>query len=120
MHPAISRFPNSKFYQKKIINAPNVKDKSYERSYLPGRMFGPYSFINILDGKEEKVDFSHSRRNMVEVAVTVKIVKKLYKGNGFFQLFMSHQLFVICLGRNWYAYMSTVYFPLLYLYPYFT
>ncbi|XP_022872886.1 uncharacterized protein LOC111391845 [Olea europaea var. sylvestris] len=79
MHPAISRFPNSKFYQKRIINAPNVKDKSYERSYLPGRMFGPYSFINILEGTEEMDDFSHSRRNMVEVAVTVKIVKKLYK-----------------------------------------
>ncbi|XP_022874965.1 uncharacterized protein LOC111393590 [Olea europaea var. sylvestris] len=79
MHPSISHFPNSNFYQKKIINAPNVKDKSYERSYLPGRMFGAYSFINILEGKEEMDDFSHSRRNMVEVAVTVKIVKKLYK-----------------------------------------
>lgn len=89
MHPSISHFPNSNFYQKKIINAPNVKDKSYERSYLPGRMFGAYSFINILEGKEEMDDFSHSRRNMVEVAVTVKIVKKLYKGNGLFLLFMS-------------------------------
>ncbi|CAI9770914.1 unnamed protein product [Fraxinus pennsylvanica] len=69
MHPEISHFPNSNFYLKKIINAPNVKDKSYERRYLPGRMYG----------KEEMDDFSHSRRNMVEVAVTVKIVKKLYK-----------------------------------------
>ncbi|KAL2487580.1 uncharacterized protein Fot_40872 [Forsythia ovata] len=79
MHPAISHFPNSNFYLNKILDAPNVKDKSYERSYLAGRMFGPYSFINVLGGKEEMDDFKHSRRNMVEVAVTVKIVQKLYK-----------------------------------------
>ncbi|KAL2459870.1 uncharacterized protein Fot_54614 [Forsythia ovata] len=79
MHPAISHFPNSNFYLNKILDAPSVKDKSYERSYLAGRMFGPYSFINVLGGKEEMDDFKHSRRNMVEVAVTVKIVQKLFK-----------------------------------------
>lgn len=43
-------------------------------------MFGPYSFINILGGKEEVDDVGHSRRNMVEVAVTLKIVQKLFRG----------------------------------------
>lgn len=43
-------------------------------------MFGPYSFINVIGGKEEKDDVGHSRRNMVEVAVVVKILQNLYKG----------------------------------------
>ncbi len=43
-------------------------------------MFGPYSFINIAGGREEKDDVGRSRRNMVEVAVVMKILLKLYKG----------------------------------------
>lgn len=80
MHPSISCFPNSKFYKKMILDAPNVTSKSYEKSYLPGRIFGPYSFINVSDGREEKDDDEYSLKNMVEVAVVVKIVNKLHKG----------------------------------------
>ncbi|KAL6508250.1 hypothetical protein OROHE_021792 [Orobanche hederae] len=79
MHPSISNFPNSFFYLGMMINAPNVKDKKYEMRYLQGRMFGSYSFINISDGREELDDCTQSLVNMVEVAVTVKIVRKLYK-----------------------------------------
>ena len=43
-------------------------------------MFGPYSFINIKYGKEEKDDIGHSRKNMIEVAVALKIVQSLYNG----------------------------------------
>ncbi|KAF9623892.1 hypothetical protein IFM89_006238, partial [Coptis chinensis] len=35
MHPKISCFPNSKFYQEKILDAPNVNSRSYEQHYLP-------------------------------------------------------------------------------------
>lgn len=80
MHPSISFFPNLKFYRNQILNAQNVQDKSYMKNYLPGPMFGPYSFINIVGGKEEMDDVGHSRRNMVEVAVVAKIVQDLYKG----------------------------------------
>ncbi|WOH13225.1 hypothetical protein DCAR_0832734 [Daucus carota subsp. sativus] len=79
MHPSISFFPNLKFYRNQILNAQNVQDKSYMKNYLPGPMFGPYSFINIVGGKEEMDDVGHSRRNMVEVAVVAKIVQDLYK-----------------------------------------
>ncbi|XP_059650771.1 uncharacterized protein LOC132296602 [Cornus florida] len=79
MHPKISFFPNLKFYHKSILDAPNVSSKSYERHYLPGPMFGPYSFINVIGGKEELDDVGHSRRNMVEVAIILKIVQNLYK-----------------------------------------
>ncbi|XP_073028907.1 uncharacterized protein [Primulina eburnea] len=79
MHPAISQFPNSNFYDNQILDAPSVQNEGYQRCYLHGKMFGPYSFINILGGKEEVDDVGHSRRNMVEVAVTLKIVQKLFK-----------------------------------------
>ncbi|RAL48322.1 hypothetical protein DM860_005746 [Cuscuta australis] len=69
MHPAISRFPNSSFYHNQLLDAPNVQCKTYERQYLQGKMFGPYSFINVPSGKEEVDDVGHSRRNMVEVAL---------------------------------------------------
>ncbi|PIN12997.1 RNA helicase [Handroanthus impetiginosus] len=79
MHPSISRFPNSNFYHNQILDAPNVQSESYKRQYLEGTMFGPYSFINIHGGKEELDDVEHSRRNLVEVAVVVKLVQKLFK-----------------------------------------
>ncbi|KAK3222752.1 hypothetical protein Dsin_009777 [Dipteronia sinensis] len=79
MHPSISFFPNLQFYNNQILDGPNVKSKSYEKHYLPGPMFGTYSFINIIGGREELDDVGHSRKNMVEVAVVLKILLKLYK-----------------------------------------
>ncbi|OIT32628.1 putative helicase magatama 3 [Nicotiana attenuata] len=79
MHPSISQFPNSNFYNNQIHDAPDVKHKTYEKRYLPGRCFGPYSFINVLLAKEELDDVGHSRRNMVEVALVMKIVHNLFK-----------------------------------------
>ena len=80
MHPSISFFPNLKFYQNQILDAQNVLSKTYGKSYLSGPMFGSYSFINIVGGREEKDDDGRSQRNMVEVAVVIKIVKNLFRG----------------------------------------
>ncbi|CAH9085205.1 unnamed protein product [Cuscuta europaea] len=79
MHPAISQFPNSCFYHNQLHDAPNVLSKAYERQYLHGRMFGPYSFISLPNGKEEFGDIGYSKRNMVEVAIVIKIVQSLFK-----------------------------------------
>lgn len=79
MHPSISFFPNTKFYQNRIIDAPKVKCESYARRYLSGPMFGPYSFINVSGGREV-FDDRNSRKNLVEVAVVVKIIQLLFKG----------------------------------------
>ncbi|XP_059643476.1 uncharacterized protein LOC132285325 [Cornus florida] len=77
MHPSISLFPNMEFYDKRIFDAPNVKERTYERHFLQGKIYGSYSFINVTDGKE---DFGgHSRKNMVEVAVVAELVASLYK-----------------------------------------
>ena len=84
MHPSISSFPNSYFYDNKIFDSPNVKEKNNEKRFLPGRMYGPYSFINVLDGREESI--AHSYRNMVEVFVVMKILLNLYKGTSWWSL----------------------------------
>ncbi|RZC80438.1 hypothetical protein C5167_043016 [Papaver somniferum] len=79
MHPKISAFPNANFYWNQILDAPNVLCKNYERHYLQGPMFGPYSFISTSDGRDEQDNVAHSRKNMVEVAIILKIVQKLFR-----------------------------------------
>lgn len=76
MHPSISRFPNKNFYDGKIIDGPNVKDHC--NSYLPGNIYGTYSFIHIEDGMEEHS--GQSSKNMVEAAVAANIVDRLAEG----------------------------------------
>ncbi|CAM8959009.1 unnamed protein product [Rhodiola kirilowii] len=78
MHPRISYFPNSNLYSSSIVDASIVKNKKYKKVYLPGAMYGSYSFINIFGAREELVD-EHSRRNLVEVAAVVKILNNLHK-----------------------------------------
>ncbi|XP_048135410.1 uncharacterized protein LOC115739970 isoform X2 [Rhodamnia argentea] len=79
MNPSISLFPTSNFYQNQILDGPNVKSKSYRKSHLPWPMFGPYSFINIPDGREQKGDDGCSFRNPVEVEVISRILGNLYR-----------------------------------------
>ncbi|KAK3421343.1 hypothetical protein EUGRSUZ_G01994 [Eucalyptus grandis] len=79
MHPSISLFPTSNFYQNQILDGPDVKSKSYRKSHLPWPMFGPYSFINIPDGREQFGDDRCSLRNLVEVEIISRIVRNLYR-----------------------------------------
>ncbi|XP_045821754.1 uncharacterized protein LOC123914598 [Trifolium pratense] len=79
MHPSISSFPNSCFYLNQILDAPNVIAKKYRKQYLPGQMFGPYSFINIIGGTEEFDDAGRNGKNMVEVAVVMKIIRNCFR-----------------------------------------
>ncbi|CAJ2636390.1 unnamed protein product [Trifolium pratense] len=79
MHPTISSFPNSQFYLNQILDGPNVMSKNYRKKYLPEPMFGPYAFINIVGGREGIDDAGRSRKNMVEVAVAIKIIRKCFK-----------------------------------------
>ncbi|XP_062002779.1 uncharacterized protein LOC133720466 [Rosa rugosa] len=78
MHPSISLFPKREFYDNQIVDGPNVKERSYERCFLMGKMYQSFSFINVANGKEE-FDHRFSQKNMVEVAVVSGIVASLYK-----------------------------------------
>ncbi|XP_078182260.1 putative ATP-dependent helicase C29A10.10c isoform X2 [Carex rostrata] len=79
MHPLISKFPVSNFYKNRISDGPNVRCAAYERQYLKGKMYGPYSFIDVEQGKETTDKYGRSLRNPIEVAAVVHIVKKLFK-----------------------------------------
>ncbi|XP_048129940.1 uncharacterized protein LOC115737324 isoform X2 [Rhodamnia argentea] len=78
MHPEISRFPTATFYNNQIQNGPKVTSESYRKCHLPWPMFGPYSFIDISNGREESGDDGHSLRNYVEVGVVLMILRNLY------------------------------------------
>ncbi|KAB1211919.1 putative helicase MAGATAMA 3 [Morella rubra] len=78
MHPSISLFPNREFYDKQILDGPNVKERGYEQRFLQGNIYGSYSFINIAHGKELS-GVGHSLKNMVEAAVVSEIVANLFK-----------------------------------------
>lgn len=80
MHPSISKFPVSNFYDNRISDGPNVTSPAYERQYLKGQMYGPYSFIDVEQGKETTDKYGRSLRNPIEVAAVIHIVKKLFKG----------------------------------------
>lgn len=77
MNPCISLFPNGQFYERKILDGPNVLSSSYNEDYtsLP---FGSYTFINITDGREEK-EGAGSWRNLVEVAVVLHLIQTIFK-----------------------------------------
>ncbi|KAI0513697.1 hypothetical protein KFK09_009727 [Dendrobium nobile] len=81
MHPSISKFPNSNFYENRISDGENVLVPSYLRQYLSGPLYGPYSFINIERGKEGTDKHGRSKKNMIEAAVAAQIVEKLFKAS---------------------------------------
>ncbi|VVA94176.1 unnamed protein product [Arabis nemorensis] len=76
MHRSISIFPNKEFYGMKILDAPVVRQRNYTKQYLPGQMYGPFSFINIAYG-EEQYGEGRSLKNNVEVAVVSDIIANL-------------------------------------------
>uniref|UniRef100_A0ACD5Z6N7 Uncharacterized protein n=1 Tax=Avena sativa TaxID=4498 RepID=A0ACD5Z6N7_AVESA len=79
MHPEISKFPVSEFYGSQIHDGPNVISKSYKRHFLRGKMFGPYSFINVHGGRETSEEHSRSPKNTIEIAVVSLIVERLFQ-----------------------------------------
>ncbi|XP_037432798.1 ATP-dependent helicase NAM7-like [Triticum dicoccoides] len=78
MNPCISLFPDAQFYERKILDGPNVMSPSYNKDYtcLP---FGSYTFINLTDGREDTEGMGNSRRNMVEVAVVLHLINTIFK-----------------------------------------
>ncbi|KAG9442409.1 hypothetical protein H6P81_018263 [Aristolochia fimbriata] len=77
MHPSISLFPNSSFYGDKIQDGENVKCQGFGRRFLDGKIFGPYSFINV-PHSAESLNQHRSSKNVFEVAVISEIIRKLF------------------------------------------
>ncbi|KAK3141706.1 hypothetical protein QOZ80_4BG0337350 [Eleusine coracana subsp. coracana] len=79
MHPEISRFPVSTFYDGKIFDGPNVTNMNYGKRFLSRKLFGPYSFINVDGGHETTEKHGRSLKNTIEIAAIVLIVQRLFK-----------------------------------------
>ncbi|KAJ1296437.1 hypothetical protein BS78_01G300600 [Paspalum vaginatum] len=79
MHPCISKFPNSNFYDNRISDGPIVRQEDYVKIYLPGPIYGAYSFIHIDNDMEMLDSLGQSSKNMAEVAVAANIVERLAK-----------------------------------------
>ncbi|EEE51324.1 hypothetical protein OsJ_32291 [Oryza sativa Japonica Group] len=79
MHPGINKFPNANFYDNRISDGPSVQQEDYMKSYLPGPIYGAYSFIHIENDMEMLDELGQSSKNMVEVAVATNIVERLAK-----------------------------------------
>ncbi|KAL2333166.1 hypothetical protein Fmac_014379 [Flemingia macrophylla] len=77
MQPSISFFPNNEFYEGQLSDAPFVREVSYNRRFLEGKMYASYSFINIAKGKEHKPDRGYGWKNMAEAAAVSKIIERL-------------------------------------------
>lgn len=77
MHPSISLFPNKEIYEEQLFDASFVREMSYNRRFLEGKMYASYSFINIAKGKEQKPSRGHGWKNMAEAAAVSKIIESL-------------------------------------------
>jgi len=80
MHPAISQFPSKHFYQSRVIDDTSVQGvgrvKPYhDKTYAP--RFGPYVFIDVLDGQEKRSTSDPSVFNSQEADLAVRIYKAL-------------------------------------------
>ncbi|XP_074264825.1 uncharacterized protein LOC141587273 [Silene latifolia] len=67
------------FFMNKTLDEVGASCKSYDRHCRLGKLYGPFCFINISEGREEKDDNNHGCRNLVEVALVIKIVQRLYQ-----------------------------------------
>ncbi|KAL8214691.1 hypothetical protein R6Q57_004140 [Mikania cordata] len=56
----------------------NRKVNVRRKCYIPGAMFGPFSFINVISAKEV-LEPENGMKNMVEIAVAFRIMQLLYK-----------------------------------------
>lgn len=77
MHPEISKFPSTQFYESQLKDGPNM-DKLNEKQWHKDSLFQPYKFFNLSDGKEEKSQ-SLSLSNPKEAEFALELVDTLLK-----------------------------------------
>lgn len=82
MHPAISSFPRRHFYEGNLLDDETVQGnnraKPYHRDVFKPRL-GPYVFLDVADGEEERNEKNRSIFNRAEAELATIIYKKLKK-----------------------------------------
>lgn len=81
MHPAISMFPNSQFYGGKVQDGDNVLKGRYNSEPCQEIFPGPYQFINVRDGREQRDEGqAKSWKNLLEVEIVVLLISRIHEG----------------------------------------
>ncbi|KAK4706046.1 hypothetical protein P7C70_g162, partial [Phenoliferia sp. Uapishka_3] len=76
MHPSISAFPSTKFYDSKIADGPSM-ETSTSRSWHSDPRFPPYAFIDVSSGNDTLN--GTSRLNEVEVSAVLGFYDQIFK-----------------------------------------
>merc|ERR1719354_880773 len=69
MHPQISAFPSTHFYESKLEDGQNVQQPHYTRPYHQNPNFLPFLFFSLIDSKQQKT--GHSWYNQTEAKFVV-------------------------------------------------
>lgn len=77
MHPDISEFPRTIFYEGRLLDGENVLTEQYGKPYHRLGLLGPFRFFNIAYGAEQTSGRS-SRANPAEARFAIKLVDTLY------------------------------------------
>lgn len=76
MHPDISRFPSTTFYQSQLCDGDGMA-LSTAQAWHKSSLFPPYAFFHVRDGKERAN--SHSYVNDIEVATAIALYERLVR-----------------------------------------
>lgn len=76
MHPDISRLPSTLFYSQRLLDGPNMAQKT-SQPWHNHALFGTYKFINVGSGNEQQVQSGHSLVNHTECEVAVALYNRI-------------------------------------------
>ncbi|KAF9608114.1 hypothetical protein IFM89_006041 [Coptis chinensis] len=79
MHHGISCFPSKRLFSGQLLNDPDDISRIRFNCQLPEHIYKAYSFIDFADGKEISNDHGEDWKNIVEAAVVIKILTKLFR-----------------------------------------
>lgn len=75
MHPEISLFPSTAFYDAKLLDGPGIA-KLRTRPWHQSKILGPYRFFDV-QGTQQSAPRGHSLINMAEIEVALKLFERL-------------------------------------------
>ncbi|KAL3238211.1 DNA/RNA helicase SEN1 [Nakaseomyces bracarensis] len=78
MHPDISKFPSAEFYQKRLMDGPEM-DVVNRRLWHEQEPFRPYKFFDIISGKQAQNTRTMSYTNKEEIDVAIEMIDQLFR-----------------------------------------
>lgn len=78
MHPDISKFPSAEFYQKRLMDGPDMAVIN-KRLWHDQEPFKPYRFFDIIGGKQIQNMRTMSYTNKEEIDVAIEMIDNLFR-----------------------------------------